>query len=82
MSILVSAAPYSSPYGELYDPDMPKTKTMGVEALRKVLGPEIEKAAADETHIVVAKHGITRGVFVPMPWYRKAREALKEPTDL
>lgn len=82
MSITVEAAPQGTPYGELYDPDMPKTKTMGLEALRKVLGPEIEKASNDEVHIVVAKHGIARGVFVPMTWYRKAREALDEPTDL
>lgn len=81
MSITVTTAPYSTPYGELYDPDMPKTKTMGVEALRKVLGAEIEKAAEDGTHIFATKHGIDRGVFVPMDWYRKAREALNEPTD-
>lgn len=82
MTITAVAPPHGTPYGELYDPAMPKTKTMGVEALRKVLGPEIEKAANDETHIVVAKHGVTRGVFVPLPWYRQAREALNEPTDL
>jgi hypothetical protein len=82
MSITAVALPYGSPYGELYDPAMPRTKTMGVEALRKVLGPELEKSAKDETHIVVSKHGIAQGVFVPMSWYRKAREALNEPTDL
>lgn len=81
MSITTEADPYGSPYGELYDPDMPTTKTMGVEALRKVLGAEIEKAAEDGTHIFATKHGVDRGVFVPMEWYRKAREALDEPTD-
>lgn len=81
MSITLQAPPYGSPYGERYDPDMPKTKTMGVEALRKVLGQELEKASADETHVFVQKHGVDRGVFVPMEWYRRAREALNEPTD-
>lgn len=81
MSIIAQVTPCSGPYGELYDPAMPKTKTMGVEALRKALGPEIEKAAEDGTHIFATKHGVDRGVFVPMSWYRKAREALDEPTD-
>lgn len=74
--------PVGSPCGNLYDPDMPKTKPMGVEALRKVLGPEIEKAATDGTHIVANKRGVNLGVFVPMDWYRRAREATGEPTDL
>ncbi|GIM88852.1 hypothetical protein [Paractinoplanes toevensis] len=81
MSITLEVPPYGTPYGERYDPDMPKTKTMGVEALRKVLGQELEKAAEEGTHIFATKHGIDRGVFVPMDWYRRAREALKEPTD-
>ena len=81
MSITMFRPPYCGPYGERYDPDMPKTKTMGVEALRKVLGQELEKASTEETHIFVQKHGADRGVFVPMEWYRRAREALAEPTD-
>jgi hypothetical protein len=81
VTIAAPAAPYSSPYGELYDSAMPKTKTMGVEALRKVLGQEVEKSAEDGTHIFVAKHGVDQGVFVPIQWYRKARKALNEPTD-
>lgn len=82
MSITTYAPQYRTPYSELYDSDMATTKTMGVEALRKVLGAEIQKAAADETHVVVSKHGMAQAVVVPMAWYRKAREALKDPTDL
>jgi hypothetical protein len=81
MSITMHAPPYCGPYGERYDPDMPKTKTMGVEALRKVLGQELQKSSDEETHVFVQKHGSDIGVFVPMDWYRKAREAMKEPTD-
>ncbi len=82
MSITAVAPPTGSPYADLYDPAMPKTKPMGVEALRKVLGPEIEKAATDGTHIVVRKRGDALVVVVPLDWYRKAREATGEPTDL
>lgn len=81
VSIIYEAALHGVPYGDLYDPAMPKTKTMGVEALRKVLGQEVERSAEDGTHIFVAKHGVDRGVYVPIEWYRQAREALKEPTD-
>ena len=73
---------HGTPYGDLYDPAMPKTKPMGVEALRKVLGPEIENSAKDGTHVIVRKRGVALGAFVPMDWYRKAREATGEPTDL
>jgi hypothetical protein len=82
MSITTYAPQYRSPYGELYDSHMATTKTMGVEALRKVLGAEIQKATEAETHIVVSKHGAAQAVVVPMDWYRKARKALKDPTDL
>ncbi len=82
MSITATAPPTGEPYGNLYDPAMPTTKPMGVEALRKVLGPEIEASGKDGTHIVVRKRGEALGVFVPMAWYRKAREATGEPTDL
>jgi hypothetical protein len=82
MSITVEARPYRSPQGEQYDPDMPKTKPMGVEELRKVLGKELAASAKSEIHIIVRKHGEAIGVFVPLSWYRTAREATGEPTDL
>lgn len=73
---------HGTPHGALYDPAMPKTKPMGVEALRKVLGPAIQDAAKDGTHLIVRKRGEALGVFVPMDWYRHAREVTGEPTDL
>jgi hypothetical protein len=82
VSITTEAAPYGGPYGDLYDPAMAKTELMGVEALRKVLGARLDLAKKDGTHIVATKHGVAEGVLVPMDWYRKAREALKDPTDL
>ncbi|MEU4558580.1 hypothetical protein AB0F72_09320 [Actinoplanes sp. NPDC023936] len=80
MSIIVTGQAQGTPYGSLYDHDV-RMKPMGVEALRKTLGPEIQQATEEEAHIVVQKHGKDLGVFVPMAWYRKAREAMGEPTD-
>ncbi len=82
MSILAIDPLHGEQYADLYDPAMPKTKTLGVEALRKVLGPEIEASAKDGTHIITSKRGVNLVAVVPMDWYRKAREATGEPTDL
>lgn len=82
MLINVLPTPYGGPYGDLYDPAMAKTELMGVEALRKVLGVRLDLGKKDGTHTVATKHGAAEGVLVPMAWYRKAREALKDPTDL
>lgn len=82
MVSLVVPDPYGGPRGDLYDPDMAKTERMGVEAARKVLGARIDLAKADGTHTVIAKHGSDEVALVPMDWYRQAREALGDPTDL
>lgn len=66
----------------LYDPAMPKTEPMGVEALRKVLGTRIKEIKTTELHTVVTIHGKPEAVVVPMEWYRQARESMGEPTDL
>jgi hypothetical protein len=73
---------HGSPTGNLYDPDMAKTERMGVEAARKVLGPRVDLAKNEGVHTVIAKHGNDEAALVPMAWYRKAREALGDPTDL
>lgn len=73
---------YGSPTAELYDPDVANTERLGVEAARKVLGPRLEKAKVEGVHTIIAKHGADIGVIVPMDWYRQARRALNDPTDL
>lgn len=73
---------YGGPRGDLYDPDMAKTERMGVEAARKVLGPRVDLAKTEGVHTVIGKHGNDEAVLVPMSWYRQAREALGDPTDL
>lgn len=82
MPPLVAPDLYRSPTGDLYDPDMAKTERMGVEAVRKVLGPRVDLAKKEGVHTVIAKHGSDEAALVPMAWYRQAREALGDPTDL
>ncbi|MEU8157985.1 hypothetical protein AB0B94_30400 [Micromonospora sp. NPDC048986] len=61
---------------------MAKTERMGVEAARKVLGLRVDLARNEGVHTVIAKHAKDEAVVVPMEWYRLAREALGDPTDL
>ena len=74
---------YVSPEESLYAADVAKTEMMGVERARQTLGDRLRKAnAEEEIHTVVTKHGRPDGLIVGMEWYRRAREALGEPTDL
>lgn len=73
---------YGSAGGALYAADVARTELMGVESTRKVLGQRVDKAAAEELHTVMTKHGQPAAVIVDMDWYRRARKALKDPTDL
>lgn len=77
-----TAAPHGRATGTLYDPDVAKTERMSVEEVRRVLGQRLDKARDEGLHTVLAKHTRDTGVIVPMDWYRRAREALGDPTDL
>lgn len=76
----VAVVPPGTPQASLYDFRVAKTVLMGLEYVRKHLGPRLD--VAKEEHTVVTKHGQTKGVVVDMDWYRRARKALGEPTDL
>jgi prevent-host-death family protein len=82
VSITAPAHPYGVPYRELYDPDVAKTELMGVENTRKVLGQRVDAATDQDLHTVLTKRGQPAAVIVPMAWYRQAREAVGDPTDL
>ena len=82
MSREAVAASHGGPTGTLYDPDVAKTERMSVEEARRVLGKRLDLARDEELHTVLAKHTRDTGVIVPMDWYRRAREALSDPTDL
>lgn len=74
--------PNGSPTGNLYDPAVAKVQRMSVEKARPKLGQLVEAARHDNMHTVVAKHTEDTAVIVPMDWYRSARKALGDPTDL
>lgn len=61
---------------------MANTERTGVEAARKVLGKIVDKTKAEGVHTIIAKHGADAVAIVPMDWYRQARAALGDPTDL
>ncbi|MFY1595441.1 hypothetical protein [Micromonospora sp. WMMD737] len=61
-----------------------KVERHSVEDVRKNVG-QWAVAAGDgpiDSHKVVTRHGAERLVIVDMDWYRKARKAMKDPTDL
>lgn len=76
------ATSYEIPQVDPYDADMARTEFLGIEGTRTKLGERIQKAEKDEIHTVMTKHGQPKAVLVDIEWYRKAREALKDPTDL
>jgi len=76
------ASAYESAQESPYDVDVARTEFLGIENTRTKLGDRIERAEKDEVHTVMTKHGQPKAVLVDIGWYRKAREALKEPTDL
>lgn len=84
MNMLTVRRTSGSPQADLYDPGVAKVKRMSVEEVRRDLG----KLAVDakdgplEADIVVTRHGAERLVVVHLDWYRRAREALGDPTDL
>lgn len=82
MDTTATIAPYESASGGLYDPGMAKVQRLSVENARKTLGDVLKKAADEQTHTVVARHGTDMGVVVPMKDYRRYRELDGDPTEL
>ncbi|MFD6565329.1 hypothetical protein [Micromonospora profundi] len=63
---------------------MAKVERVSVETVRKDIGKWVKQAADGEfdTHKLVARHSADELLVVDKAWYRRAREALGEPTDL
>lgn len=74
--------PYESPPGALYDPAVAKMQRLSVENARRTFGDVIKSAAEQQVHTVVTRHGADMAVVVDRDFYRRAREALGDPTEL
>lgn len=55
---------------------------MSVEEARAVLSTRFKRARDEEVHTIVTKHSEPDGVLVDFAWYKRAREALGEPTEV
>lgn len=67
---------------DLYAFVMAKREILGVQETRDRLRTRVDAVLEEGTHTVVTRHGKPVAVLVPMDWYRRAAEALGEPTDL
>lgn len=74
--------PYATACGPLYASVMARTEFMGVEAARKVLGQRVDAAKGQGDRTVITKHGQPQAILIDMEWFRRASEAMGEPTDL
>lgn len=72
-----------SPQEGRYDAGV-KTRQQSVEEVRRDIGTYVKDGAAGtmEEHVVATRHGTVGVVIVPIEWYRRARKAMKDPTDL
>jgi hypothetical protein len=73
-----------SPQDNRYDPAVAQMKRRSVEEARKDLGRMTADGAEGKLneHSLVTRHGHAGVVIVPVDWYRQARKALGDPTDL
>lgn len=81
--IATSERPVGTPTGALYAADMARSEFMGLEEARQKLGPQVDKAnAQDPTFTVLTKHGKPLGAVVSFEFLMRAREALGEAADV
>ncbi|MFC0504254.1 hypothetical protein [Micromonospora costi] len=61
-----------------------KVERVSVETVRKEIGEWAKQAASGplDSHKLVGRHSTDSLVVVELDWYRRAREALGDPTDL
>lgn len=73
-----------SPHEDRYDPAVAKVERVSVETVRKDIGAWVKEAADGQldSHKLVGRHRVDSLVIVERDWYRRAREALGEPTDV
>lgn len=71
------------PKEDRYDAGV-KVERVSVETVRKEVGVWVKQAADAplDSHKLVGRHSVESLVVVDLDWYRRARKALKDPTDL
>lgn len=72
---------YGSRHRSRYDLDVTKRVLMGIQELRLHLRERVN-ALQEGIHTVFTRHGKPVAVLVDIEWYRRAAEAVGEPTDL
>lgn len=71
-----------APAHNRYDPDMAKRQALGAEKVRTTFKERLDDTETqDPTHTVVQRRGRAVAVLVDIDWYRRAAEALAEPTE-
>lgn len=81
MTITSDPALYGTRYRNRYDLDVAKRELMGIQELRLHIKERVN-AVQNGTHTVFTRHGKPVAVLVDMDWYRRAAEAVGEPTEL
>ena len=76
----MAAIGHSKANRDLYPSGMVKRILLSVQALRRHVGLLAEAVERGE-HAVLSKHGKPFAVVVPIEWYRRAAEALGDPTE-
>lgn len=66
---------------DLYAWAMPKREQLGVQEAREKLRDRIDEAMVNGVHTVISRHNKAVATLVPMDWYRRASDALGEPTE-
>lgn len=74
---MISASPTAEPYAT----DMAEREQLGIQETRDKFRQRVDKAIEQGVHTVVARHGRSVVALVPIEWYRRASEALEDPTE-
>jgi prevent-host-death family protein len=79
------AQPRSRPRGRTYrrpyDQVVARRVLIGIQEMRLRLKPVVDMAI-NGTHVVFTRRGRPVTVLVPIDWYRKAAEAVGDPTEI
>jgi hypothetical protein len=87
MNAQTSTVLYREPAGCLYPAGMTRRRQMTVQEARDNLAERLNRLDSDTEknpeieHTVISRRSRTAGVLVDIDWYRRAAEALGDPTE-